>query len=61
VLDCLNEVQHMEERVKRLEQSIVEVIQLTPVPMQDVVRGLQALRISRQSRTPCQDAGRNWF
>jgi len=44
LLDCLNEVQHMEERVKRLEQSIVEVIQLAPVPMQDVVRGLQALR-----------------
>jgi len=34
----------MEERVKRLEQSIVEVIQLAPAPMQEVVRGLQALR-----------------
>jgi len=44
LLDCLNEVQHMEERVKRLEQSIVEVIQLAPAPMQEVVRGLQALR-----------------
>src|SRR6202453_2061106 len=44
LLDCLNEVQHMEERVKRLEQSIVEVIQLAPVPIQNVVRGLQALR-----------------
>ena len=44
LLDCLNEVQHMEERVKRLEQSIVEVIQLAPAPMQQVVRGLQALR-----------------
>src|ERR1022692_1537744 len=44
LLDCLNEVQHMEQRVKRLEQSIVEVIQLAPAPMQEVVRGLQALR-----------------
>jgi hypothetical protein len=44
LLDCLNEVQPMEERVKRLEQSIVEVIQLAPAPMQEVVRGLQALR-----------------
>src|SRR6267154_1873461 len=44
LLDGLNEVQHMEERVKRLEQSIVEVIQLAPAPMQEVVRGLQALR-----------------
>jgi transposase len=44
LLDCLNEVQHMGERVKRLEKSIVEVIQLAPAPMQEVVRGLQALR-----------------
>jgi len=44
LLDCLNEVQHMDERVKRLEESIVEVIQLAPAPMQEVVRGLQALR-----------------
>ena len=53
LLDCLNEVQHMEERVKRLEQSIVEVIQLAPVPMQDVFavyRHCAVLRISRQSR-----------
>jgi transposase len=44
LLDCLNEVQHMDERVKRLEESIVEVIQMAPAPMQEVVRGLQALR-----------------
>jgi len=42
--DCLNEVQHMDQRVKRLEESIVEVIQMAPAPMQEVVRGLQALR-----------------
>ena len=44
LLDCLHEVQHMDERVKRLEQSIVEVIQLAPASMQEVIRGLQALR-----------------
>ena len=44
LLDCLHEVQHMDERVKRLEKSIVEVIQLAPASMQEVIRGLQALR-----------------
>ena len=34
----------MEERVKRLEQSIVEVIKLAPARVQEVIRGLQALR-----------------
>ena len=33
LLDCLNEVQHMGERIKRLEQSIMEVVQLAPAPM----------------------------
>ena len=42
--DCLHEVQHMDERVRRLEQTILEVIKLAPQPMQEVVRGLQALR-----------------
>jgi len=44
LLDCLNEVQHMAERVKRLEQSIVDVVKLAPAPVQGVIRGLQALR-----------------
>jgi len=44
LLDCLNEVQHMGERVKRLEQSIVDVVKLAPAPVQEVIRGLQALR-----------------
>ena len=44
MLDCMHEVQHMDERVKRLEKSIVEVIQLAPASMQEVIRGLQALR-----------------
>lgn len=44
LLDCLNEVQHMGERVKLLEQSIVDVVKLAPAPVQEVIRGLQALR-----------------
>jgi transposase len=44
LLDCMNEVEHMAERVTRLEKSIVEVIELAPAPMREVVRGLQALR-----------------
>jgi transposase len=43
-LDCMNEVEHMAARVKRLEEAILEVIQLAPAPMQEVIRGLQALR-----------------
>jgi hypothetical protein len=42
--DCLHEVQHMDERVKRLEQVIVEVMKVAPQPMQELIRGLQALR-----------------
>jgi transposase len=43
-LDCLNEVHHMSERIKRLEQMIVDAVKLAPAPMQEVIRGLQALR-----------------
>jgi hypothetical protein len=54
-LDCMNEVEHMSARVKRLEEAILEVVKLAPQPMQEVIRGLQALRgvahIS-QSRLP---------
>ena len=42
--DCLNEVEHMSARVKRLEEAILAVVKLAPQPMQDVIRGLQALR-----------------
>jgi transposase len=44
LLDCMNEVQHMGDRVKRLEEVIVEVVKLAPAPVQEVIRGLQALR-----------------
>jgi transposase len=42
--DCLHEVRHMNERVRRLEQAIVEVMKAAPQPMQELIRGLQALR-----------------
>ena len=42
--DCLNEVEHMSARVKRLEEAILEVVKLAPQSMQEVIRGLQALR-----------------
>ena len=43
-LDYLHEVEHMEERVKRLEQAIAEAVKLASPAMQEVVKGLQALR-----------------
>jgi transposase len=43
-LDYLHEVEHMGERVKRLEQAIAEAVKLASPAMQEVVKGLQALR-----------------
>jgi transposase len=43
-LDYLHEVEHMEERVKRLEQAIAEAVKLASPAMQEVVKDLQALR-----------------
>lgn len=43
-LDHLHEVEHMGERVKRLEEAIREAVKLAPAGMQEVIRGLQALR-----------------
>jgi transposase len=43
-LDYLHEVGHMAERVKRLEQAIAEAVKLTSPTIQEVVKGLQALR-----------------
>src|SRR6201998_1064837 len=42
-LDCMNEVEHMSMRVKRLEEAILEVVKLAPEPMQELIRDLQAL------------------
>ena len=43
-LDYLHEVEHMAERVKRLEQAIAKAIQVASPELQEVVQGLQALR-----------------
>ncbi len=43
-LDLLHEVEHMAERVKRLEEAIREAVKLAPAAMQEVIGGLQALR-----------------
>lgn len=43
-LDCMNEVEHMSARVKRLEEAILEAVKQAPQAVQDVIRGLQALR-----------------
>lgn len=43
-LDCMNEVEHMSLRVKRLEEAILEVVKQAPQAMQELIRGLQALR-----------------
>jgi transposase len=44
LLDYLHEVEHMAERIKRLEQAITEAVKLAAPAVQEVVRGLQALR-----------------
>jgi transposase len=43
-LDYLHEVEHMAERVKRLEQAIAEAVKLASPELQEVIKGLQALR-----------------
>jgi transposase len=44
LLDYLHEVEHMGQRIGRLEQAITEAIKLASPQMQAVVRDLQALR-----------------
>ena len=44
LLDYLHEVDHMAARVKRLEQAITEAVKLASPKVQEVVKGLQALR-----------------
>jgi transposase len=44
LVDYLHEVDHMAERVKRLEQAITEAVKLASPAVQEVVKGLQALR-----------------
>jgi len=49
-LDYLHEVEHMRERVLRLEQAIAEAVKLASPTLQEVITDLQALRASRKSR-----------
>jgi transposase len=42
--DYWHEVEHVSERIRRLEQAITEAVKLVPSRMQEVIRGLQALR-----------------
>ena len=42
--DCMNEVEHMRARVERLEDAILELVKQAPQAMQELIRGLQALR-----------------
>jgi transposase len=42
-LDYLHEVEHMRERVLRLEQAIVEAVKLASPALQEVIQDLQAL------------------
>ena len=44
MLDYLHEVDHMSERVRRLEQAITEAVKLASPTVREVVKGLQALR-----------------
>ena len=43
-LDYLHEVEHMGERVRRLEQAIRETVKSAPKEMQEVIQALQAMR-----------------
>jgi transposase len=44
MLDYLHEVDHMSERVRRLEQAITEAVKLASPTVREVVKSLQALR-----------------
>jgi transposase len=43
-LDYLHEVEHANDRVRRLEEAIREAVKLAPRPMQEVMQALQGLR-----------------
>jgi transposase len=43
-LDYLHEVEHMGERIKRLEQAIAEAVKPASPELREVIKGLQALR-----------------
>ena len=43
-LDYLHEVEHANDRVRRLEEAIREAVKLVPAAMREVIQALQALR-----------------
>jgi transposase len=43
-LDYLHEVEHANDRVRRLEEAIGEAVKLAPSPMREVIHALQAMR-----------------
>lgn len=43
-LDYLNEVEHANDRVRRLEEAILEAVKLAPRQIQTVIQALQSLR-----------------
>jgi len=43
-LDYLHEVEHANDRVRRLEEAIREAVKLVPCVMREVIQALQALR-----------------
>jgi transposase len=42
--DYLHEVEHTNDRVRRLEEAIREAVKLVPAAMREVIQALQALR-----------------
>jgi len=44
LLDYQHEVEHMGDRIRRLDQAIAEAVKLAPPRMQEVMQSLQALR-----------------
>jgi len=44
LLDYLHEVEHVGDRIRRLETAIEEAVKLAPQRMREVIQGLQALR-----------------
>src|SRR4029079_4781922 len=44
LLDYLHEVEHMADRIRRLDRSIDEAVKTAPQRMRDVITALQALR-----------------
>jgi len=60
LLDYLHEVEHMADRIRRLEQAIEEAVKLAPQRMQEVIQALQALRGVAQLLVFVKKTGDDW-